>query len=181
MPVTPSTETSAGWLPPAEIDEVRERVPIVYVEAVPVRVHHLGGIERVGLLLRDRPDGTISRALVSGRVLHGETVREALWRNLSKDLGPEASPQLPASPAPFTIAEYFPDDARRTGFTDPRQHAVALVYLVPIEGECSPAQDALDLAWLTPAEAVTPAVADEMSGGQHRLVALALAHAGALP
>lgn len=175
------TETAHGWLRPEELADVRERVPIIYVEAVPVRVHHLGSIERVGLLLRQRPDGSISRALVSGRVLYGETVREALWRNLSKDLGPEALPQLPADPAPFTIAEYFPDDVRHTGFVDPRQHAVSLAYIVPVEGECSPAQDTLDLAWLSPEEALTPAVAAEMSGGQDRIVRLALARAGALP
>ena len=175
------TETAHGWLRPEEMAEVRERVPIVYVEAVPVRLDHLGGVERIGLLLRQRPDGTISRAIVSGRVLYGETIREALWRNLSKDLGPEALPQVPPSPAPFTIAEYFPDDGRRSGYTDPRQHAVSLAYLVPVEGECQPAQDTLDLAWLTPDEVLSPAVAAEMSGGQDRLVRLALGHAGVLP
>jgi len=176
--VSSSTETAHGWLRPEELHDVRERVPIVYVEAVPVRIGHLGEVERVGLLLRHRPDGTFSRALVSGRVLYGETVREALWRHLSKDLGPEALPHLPACPAPFTIAEYFPDDGRRSGFTDPRQHAVSLAYLVPVEGECRPAQDTLDLAWLEPQEALSPSVAAEMSGGQDRLLAMALHHAG---
>lgn len=176
----PSTETRQVWLPPEELAELRERVPIVYVEAVPVRVGHLGGVEKVGLLLRHRPDGSISRAIVSGRVLRGETVREALWRNLAKDLGPEALPQLPVSPSPFTVAEYFPADVRGTGFTDARQHAVSLVYIVPVEGDCEPAQDTLDLTWLSPEEAVTPGVAAEMAGGQDRLVRLALAHAGRL-
>ncbi len=176
-----TTDTAHGWLSMDELSDVRERVPIVYVEAVPVKSDHLGRIEKVGLLLRQRPDGTIARALVSGRVLWGETIREALWRHLSKDLGPEAAPQLPGSPVPFTIAEYFPDDSRGTGFTDPRQHAVALVYLVPVEGECRPAEDALDLTWLSPAEVVRPEVAAELSGGQDRLVRLALAAAGSLP
>lgn len=176
-----TTQTQKGWLPPEELASARERVPMIYIDAVPVRVHHLGGVERVGLLLRNRPDGTISRALVSGRVLHGETIREALWRHLGKDLGTDASPQLPPDPSPFTVAEYFPDDARRTGFTDSRQHAVSLAYLVPVEGECVPAQDTLELTWLSPAEAVTPDVAAEMTGGQDRLVRLALASAGALP
>jgi ADP-ribose pyrophosphatase YjhB (NUDIX family) len=179
--VSSATETAQGWLRPEDLGDVRERVPIVYVDAVPVRVDHLGAVERLGLLLRQRPDGTISRALVSGRILFGETVREALWRHLSKDLGPEALPHLPPQPAPFTVAEYFPDDGRRSGFTDPRQHAVSLAYIVPVEGECMPAVDTLDLAWLTPAEALSPAVAAEMSGGQDRLVRMALNHAGAMP
>lgn len=174
-------ETAHGWLRAEDMADVRERVPIVYVEAVPVRVDHLGRVDRVGLLLRHRPDGTISRALVSGRVLYGETIREALWRNLSKDLGPESMPQLPPQPSPFTVAEYFPDDGLRSGFTDPRQHAVSLAFVVPVEGECAPAQDTLDLAWLSPDEALSAAVAAEMSGGQDRLVRLALAFAGLLP
>ena len=176
-----STETAHGWLRDEDMAQVRERVPIVYVEAVPVRLDHLGVVERVGLLLRQRPDGTISRALVSGRVLYGETIREALWRNLSKDMGPESLPQLPASSTPFTVAEYFPDDGRRSGYTDPRQHAVSLAYIVPVMGDCAPAQDTLELAWLTPDEALSPAVAAEMSGGQDRLLRLAMGHAGVLP
>jgi ADP-ribose pyrophosphatase YjhB (NUDIX family) len=179
--VVVSTETAKGWLRPEELDDVRDRVPIIYVEAIPVRLSHLGQLERVGLLLRHRPDGTFSRALVSGRVLYGETVREALWRHLSKDLGPEAMPQLPTDPAPFTIAEYFPDDGRRTGYTDPRQHAVSLAFIVAVEGECEPAQDTLDLSWLTPAEVLNPVIAAEMSGGQDKLVRLALGRAGVLP
>ncbi|QBI19076.1 DUF4916 domain-containing protein [Egibacter rhizosphaerae] len=174
------TETVPVWLPTDELAHVRERVPMVYVDAVPVRVDHLGRVERVGLLLTSRPDGTISRAVVSGRVLYGETIRESLWRHLAKDLGSEAEPQLPASPAPFTVVEYFPDP-QRSGFTDPRQHAVSLAYVVPVEGHCEPSQEALDLTWVTPDEAVSEGVQQEMTGGQDRIVRLALAHAGRLP
>jgi ADP-ribose pyrophosphatase YjhB (NUDIX family) len=145
-----------------------------------VRLDHLGRVVRVGLLLRPLADGTLSRAVVSGRVLHGETVREALWRHLTKDLGPQSDPQLPPSPSPFTVAEYFPDP-RRTGFHDPRQHAVALVYLVPVTGTCEPAKDALDFSWMTPEEVTSPLVVAEMSSGHDRLVRIALAHAQRLP
>jgi ADP-ribose pyrophosphatase YjhB (NUDIX family) len=145
-----------------------------------VRTDHLGQVEKVGLLLRARADRTISRAIVSGRVLHNETVREALWRHLTKDLGSESDPQLPASPVPFTVAEYFPD-ARKSGFHDPRQHAVALVFLVPVAGECAPAQDAIEFTWMTCEEVLSPLVADEMTGGHDRIIRLALAHAQRLP
>ena len=50
------------------------------------------------LLLRGREDGQISRSIISGRVMYGETLRDALFRHLEKDLGPMAFPQLPASP-----------------------------------------------------------------------------------
>ena len=175
-----TVETSPGWLSDDELELTRGRVPMVYIDAVPVRVDHLGQVERVGTLLLGRSDGTISRAVVSGRVLYGESVRDALWRHLNKDLGADAEPQLPAAPAPFTIAEYFPD-ADRTGFHDHRQHAISLCYIVPVEGDCEPSHDALDFAWLTPEEAISQEVITEMTGGQDRLVRLALAHVGQLP
>jgi ADP-ribose pyrophosphatase YjhB (NUDIX family) len=173
-------DTDPGWLPAEDLSEVRDRVPIVYVDAVPVRLDHLGRVEKVGLLLRAMPDGTISRAIVSGRVQYGETIREALWRHLTKDLGAEAEPQVPAAPAPFTVAEYFPDPTR-TGYHDPRQHAVSLAYVVPITGTCQPAQDALEFTWVPTLDAVSPQVAAEMTSGHDKLVRLALAHCGVLP
>jgi ADP-ribose pyrophosphatase YjhB (NUDIX family) len=173
------TRARAGWFPPDELTALRDRVPMVYVDAIPVRLDERGRVVEVGLLLRAMPDGTVSRAVVSGRVLYGETIRDALLRHLTKDLGPEAQPRLPMSPAPFTVAEYFPDPSV-TGYHDPRQHAVSLAYVVPVDGLCHPSQESLDFTWLSPAEADTPAVRAEMTGGQDRLVRLALAHAGCL-
>jgi len=176
---TNDTATQSGWLSEDELAHVRDRVPQVYVDAIPVRLDHLGRVTRVGLLLRAMPDGTISRAAVAGRVMHGETIRDALWRHLIKDLGPDSEPQIPASPAPFTIAEYFPDPDR-TGFHDPRQHAVSLAYIVPVTGDCAPAADALDFSWLSPVEACDDLVAGEMTSGHDRLLHMAMAHAGVL-
>ena len=120
-------DPNPGWLSEIALDETRSRVPILYVEAVPVRVDALGQVEHVGVLLRgSATTGELTRTLVSGRVMHGESVREALLRNLEKDLGPTAFPQLPASTVPFTVAEYFPLPGV-TPLHDPRQHAVALV------------------------------------------------------
>jgi hypothetical protein len=178
--VSERTETRTGWLSRDDLEQVRDQVPLVYVDAVPVRVDVTGRVTHLGLLLRPRPDGTISRTLVSGRVLHGELVRTALVRHLEKDLGPVALPRLPPSPAPFTIAEYFPDPTI-TGYHDPRHHAISLAFVVPVDGDCHPSQESLDLAWLTPEEAVRDEVRIEMTGGHDRLVALALAHCGCLP
>jgi ADP-ribose pyrophosphatase YjhB (NUDIX family) len=175
-----STQTSTGWLSPDQLEQVRDQVPLVYVDAVPVRVDGRGVVSHVGLLLTARPDGSISRAVVSGRVKHGERIRDALLRHLEKDLGPLALPQVPLAPAPFTVVEYFPDPTV-SGFHDPRHHAVSLAFVVPIDGDCQPSQSALDLTWLTPAEAVSSGVAAEMTGGQDRVVRLALAHCGCLP
>ncbi|MFL6096540.1 MAG: DUF4916 domain-containing protein, partial [Blastococcus sp.] len=148
-----------------------------YVDAVPVRVDETGTLTAVGLLLRVTGHGDISRALVSGRVLYYERVRAALLRHLEKDLGPLALPRLPTSPQPFAIAEYFPTPGV-TPFHDPRQHAVSLAYVVPVEGDCAPQQDALELTWFTPLEARDPVVLAEFENGQSTLLLQALNHLG---
>ena len=74
-----------NWLDPNDLDQVRGQVPLVYVDAVPVRVDEMGQVTSVGMLLRQAPDGSISRTVVSGRVLLGERIREALLRHLEKE------------------------------------------------------------------------------------------------
>ncbi len=143
------TETEAGWLSPDQLEQMRAHVPLVYVDAVPVRVDGRGEVTEIGLLLRQAADGTISRMVVSGRVMFGERIRDALLRHLEKDLGPLALPDVPPNPSPFTVVEYFPDP-ERSGFHDPRHHAVSLAYVVPVDGDCIPTQEALDLAWFSP-------------------------------
>lgn len=171
------TETTPGWLTTDELAMARAQMPILYVEAVPVRVDERGDVTSIGLLLRIGAGGTISRTLVSGRVMHHERVRDALLRHLEKDLGPMALPRVPVSPQPFTVAEYFPT-AGITAYHDPRQHAVSLAYVVPVTGDCRPRQDALDLVWFSPQDAASPAVQNEMPGGHGVLLKQALAHVG---
>lgn len=178
--VDATTEADVSWLSPESLEMIRAQVPLVYVDAIPVRLDGRGRVTEIGLLLRVAADGSISRMVVSGRVLFGERVRDALLRHLEKDLGPMALPQLPPSPSPFTVVEYFPDPDR-SGFHDPRHHAVSLAFVVPVDGDCSPTQEALDLAWFTPAEVVSSSVREQMTGGHDRLIRLALAHVGELP
>ena len=169
-------DSSESWLTREELDAARERLPILYVDAVPVRVDERGAVSAVGLLLR-ASDGAINRELVSGRVLYHERVRDALLRHLEKDLGPMCLPRVPASPQPFTVAEYFPTPGV-TPYHDARQHAVSLAFVVPVSGDCAPQQDALDLAWLTPDEALDPGVLAEMERGHGVLLRQALSHLG---
>jgi hypothetical protein len=174
------TSTQPGWLSPEAMELVRGQVPIVYIDAVPVRVDALGNATEIGMLLRVAADGSISRMVVSGRVLFGERIRDALVRHCEKDLGPMALPRIPVDPAPFTVVEYFPDPIQ-SGFHDPRHHAISLAYVVPVDGDCVPTQQALDLAWFTPEEAISDSVRAQMTGGHDRLIRLALAHMGQLP
>ena len=171
------SQSGSSWLTRDELDSARERLPILYIDVVPVRTDEAGALVAVGLLLRITGNGEISRAVVSGRVLYHERLRSALLRHIEKDLGPLALPRLPISPQPFTVAEYFPTPGV-TAFHDPRQHAVSLAFVVPVDGDCEPQQDALELTWFSPAEASDPALLAEMSGGQGTLVRQALAHCG---
>jgi len=177
--VTSEVEARSGWLSADQISDARAQLPILYVEALPVRCDSVGSIVSVGLLLRAMPDGSISRSLVTGRVMYGELVRDALLRHLEKDLGNMAMPQIPLSMTPVSVSEYFPNP-EVSGLHDPRQHAVALSYIVPVSGDCAPSQASLDLAWLTPSEASSPEMASEMTGGQHKVLLTLLASVGAL-
>lgn len=172
-------DSDAQWLSREDLDSARERLPILYVHAVPVRVDHTGAVVAVGVLLRADEDGAIHRELVAGRVLYHERIRDALVRHLEKDLGPMALPQIPPSPMPFTVAEHFPTPGV-TAYVDPRQHAVSLAFIVPVTGDCAPQQDALDLAWLTPAEALDPGLQTEMGPGHGPVLRHALVHLGHL-
>jgi ADP-ribose pyrophosphatase YjhB (NUDIX family) len=175
----PSDSATPAWLSDVELAQVRRRMPILYVEAIPVRTDGTGSVTEVGLLLRATPMGEITRTIVSGRVRYGETIRDALFRHLENDLGPMAFPLLPPQPAPFTVAEYFPLPGV-SPFHDERQHAVSLPFIVPVTGTCEPRQDALEVTWMSPREAASEPVAAEMEGGRGTLVRLGLASVGAL-
>ncbi len=173
-------ERPSGWLDERELAQARAILPILYVDVVPVRVDDSGDVVAVGLLLRVTGTGSMTRDLVSGRVMFHERVRDALLRHIEKDLGPMALPQVPASPQPFTVAEYLPT-LGVTPYHDPRQHAVSLAYVVPMLGDCRPQQDALDLAWLTPEEACADTAQVEMAGGRGLLLRQAMAWVGRMP
>ncbi len=171
--------TNPGWLSEIELAEARRRLPILYVEAVPVRTDGMGAVTQVGVLLRSTPLGEMTRTIVSGRIRYGETVRDALFRHLENDLGPMAFPLLPPQPVPFTVAEYFPMPGL-SAYHDDRQHAVSLAFVVPVTGTCEPRQDALEVTWMSPEEASSDALAAEMEGGRLTLLRHALASVGAL-
>ncbi|MEE1616966.1 NUDIX hydrolase family protein [Brachybacterium sp. J153] len=173
-----AVDSEGAWFERERIDELRRRLPITYVDVVPVRTDLDGSVTEVGLLLRASGDGEIVRAIVSGRVLIHETIREAIGRHIEKDLGPMAMPRIPVSPVPFTVAEYFPTPGV-SPFHDARQHAISLAYVVPIDGETAPQEDALELSWFGIDELLgDSSPLEEMNGGRDLLVRRALAHVG---
>ncbi|MFZ8902172.1 MAG: DUF4916 domain-containing protein, partial [Ilumatobacteraceae bacterium] len=62
--MTDHVDTRTSWLSPELLAQARANVPMVYVDAVPVRVDPQGRVTQVGLLLRVAADGSISRMLV---------------------------------------------------------------------------------------------------------------------
>lgn len=165
------------WLSPEDLEFVRRKVPMVYIDIIPVRLDDLGAVEAIGMLLCV-DDDRIFRTFPSGRVLFHETVREALVRHIDKDLGPVALPQIPPTVTPFTVGEYFPTPG--AGWFDERQHAVSLAYIVPMQGDCNPGSDSLEFTWFTPGEARTPELQAELSLGHASLLRQALAALGQL-
>lgn len=168
-----------SWFTPDELASLRRRLPFLYVDIVPVRVNADGVIDQIATLLRTPREGSIQRALVSGRVMYHEQLRDAIARHIDKDLGPMALPRIPAAMVPFTVAEYFPTPGI-TPYHDERQHAVSLAYVIPVEGECRPSQDALEVAWHTPEEIIDPVIIGDMVDGHSALIRTALAWSGRL-
>ncbi|MCS6710963.1 NUDIX hydrolase family protein [Brachybacterium sp. EF45031] len=172
-----AVDTEGAWFDPEHMAALRRQLPIAYVDIVPVRTDVDGQVSQVGLLLRASGAGRIVRSIVSGRILVHETIREAISRHVEKDLGPMALPRIPVSPVPFTVAEYFPTPGL-SPFHDPRQHAISLAYIVPVDGETAPQEDALDLGWFDVSELTEDGVLAELEGGHDVIVRRALAHAG---
>lgn len=163
-----------GWLPSDEINRMRREIPIPYVVVVPVRTDDLGRVAQIGSLLRVTDDGGIERTLIAGRVLYHESLREAVARNVAKDLGDIALPQLPISLQPFTVAEFFPTPGL-SDYYDPRQHAIALCYVVPIAGDCKPQDETLDVEWVDPSGDMLDTFVGQMANGYGTIVRQALA------
>ncbi|XCB29884.1 DUF4916 domain-containing protein [Arcanobacterium hippocoleae] len=171
----PDSDGSASWLSPEELEFVRNKIPILYVDIVPIKLDAQGCLKAVGLLLCTDGD-VLQRSIVSGRVLLHESIHEALIRHIQKDLGPIALPQLPVSNLPFTVGEYFSTPGDH--LYDSRQHAVSLGYIVPMAGDCEPSSNAIEFSWFTPGEIATPSLQAEICKSQLEILRRALAYLG---
>lgn len=173
--ITRGTGNPPGWLSADDIADLRSRMPIAYVEIVPVRVDDFGRITQIGSLLRVANDQSIvERTLIAGRVLYHESLREAIARNISKDMGELALPVLPQTLTPFTVAEFFPTPGVSPYF-DARQHAIALCYVVPIAGDCKPQDETFDVEWVDPHGPQMNEFIEQMNDGHGTIVRQALA------
>ncbi len=62
---TPASAANPGWLSDIELAEARRRLPMLYVEAIPVRTDGVGTVTEVGILLRATPLGEMTRTIVT--------------------------------------------------------------------------------------------------------------------
>lgn len=175
--MTAELENQNAWLSSDDMQSVRNRVPIVYVNVLPVRTDSSGEVVELGLLLAPDEAGSFRHSLISGRVLFNERVRDALVRHIEKDLGPVSFPRIPLSINPFGVFEYFPTPDV-TGLFDTRQHAIALAFVVAVSGDCQPSQQALSLNWFNCSEISREFLEKEMAGGQHQVVLAGLSSVG---
>lgn len=167
-----------GWLNSSDLNRLRSQTPLPYVEVVPVRVDDFGRVTRIGSLLRVCDDGSIvERTIIAGRVLYHETLREAIARNVSRDLGDLALPVMPQTLQPFAVAEFFPTPGL-SPYYDPRQHAIALCYVIPIAGDCDPHDETLDVEWMDPLDDAFNSWIEQMADGHDAIVRQALAWVG---
>jgi hypothetical protein len=141
---------------PADLYSTIERsIPIVCVDFVPVRRSE-NGIE-VGLILRESPFGRVWCHL-GGRILHGETIHQAIDRHAADTLA--VGTILERDPQPDFVYQWFPSGVAPGDGTahgdDPRKHAIGLSYLLEIDGEPVPRNEALDFRYADPRELPGP-------------------------
>ena len=131
-----------GWLPRPAYWLARRALPIPCVDVLPMRQG-----PQVGLISRTGADGrTAGWALVGGRVLRRESLHDAIERHLRSTLGPAIRIGAVDAARPLLAAEYSPD-GRPGGRIDPRKHAIALSYVVAIDGEPQPRGEATGFEW----------------------------------
>jgi len=130
------------WLDDSDWKRIQTLLPIVTVDAL---VLEESDPPRVGLILRETPEGRRWN-LVGGRIRRGESVAEALRRELHDALGERAEFDLDPDPQPAFVAQYGPFE-REPFARDPRKHAVGLTFAVGVRGEVEPQHEALDFRW----------------------------------
>ncbi|MDE0545387.1 DUF4916 domain-containing protein [Microbacterium sp. C7(2022)] len=160
-----------SFLPDDEYALVERSVPIVCVDFVPVRNPHDGEPE-VGLILRESPFGRVWCHL-GGRIQRGETIHDTLQRHARETLN--TSLLIGVDPQPLRVHQWFPptmhQDLNIDHGIDPRKHAIGLSFLVELEGDPEPLNEALEFRFFRPGHLPEP-----MWPGSARLIELLGVH-----
>ena len=136
--------TKSVWLPDADWRNIQSQVPIPCVDMVPVKRTVEG--PSFGLIRRDTPHEGVRWCLVGGRVFLNQSLGTACAYHLVTTLGDSIRIDYPLSAEPLLTSEYF--SVRRDGeLHDPRQHAIALVFVVSVEGPITACGEAHEFRW----------------------------------
>ena len=164
-----------NWLSPDDWRWAQQALPIACVDVLPVRVAD-GRVGRVGLIHRDTPHQGRRWCLVGGRLWRDETFAGAAARQLRETLGPAVTFEPVADDRqPDHVVQYFPAP-RPGGLVDPRQHAVAVTFVVPLlADDVAPAGEAFDFRWFA-ADRLPPP--DQWGFGQDAVAAACLRRGG---
>ena len=161
------------WLSDTDWKRTQQTMPIPCVDVVPVRLAG-GVIEQVGLIYRETPHQGRRWCIVGGRLWRDESLGDAVTRQLRDTLGHAIRFTIDPEPQPDWVVSYF-DRPRDIGLLDPRQHAITLNFVVPIDGEVTPGGEAIDFRWYA-LDHLPPA--DAFGFGQKRVVRGCLFHRG---
>ena len=142
------TPDNPNWLAADQWKWAQDHLPIACVDLLPVRLTASGTVGRVGLIHRDVPHHGRRWCLVGGRLWRDEGFPAAAARQLRETLGPAvAFDPLPPDRQPDHVTQYF-TTPRPDGLLDPRQHAVTVVFVVPLLADAvAPAGEAFDFRW----------------------------------
>jgi len=143
----PGAQGKEGWLPEAEWRMLQQRIPVVCVDVLPLRIAGACKIE-VGFIYRQTPHQGRRWCLVGGRLLRNELLRSAVIRQIREALGSGVRCILSPPVEPLLVAEYFSREVRGS-LLDPRQHAISLTFAVQVHGSIQPTGEALDFRWFS--------------------------------
>ncbi|TQK18619.1 ADP-ribose pyrophosphatase YjhB (NUDIX family) [Microbacterium sp. SLBN-154] len=133
------------YLPAERYRLVEDTMPIACVDFFPQQPDTRA---EVGLILRDSPFGKVWCHL-GGRILRGESIRQALLRHAKDTL--DVTLRLPRDPQPLDVYQWFPPDDTPADSddhgVDPRKHAIGLSFIIELEGAPEPRNEADDFAW----------------------------------
>lgn len=139
------------WLDEAAWADVQRNLPILCVDALPLRLSQRKGHLEVGLILRNTPHQGRRWCLIGGRVLRGELLIEAVRREWVDALGDSLvfGKMLLETPQIF---EYRPDGLPGRPH-DPRKHAVSATYAVWTDGAGhAQGKEAIEFKWFETVE-----------------------------
>jgi len=146
--MTKARKKYRSWFSSEDWKWIQRRFPVVCVDVLPIRFsgRARNSVEAVGLILRETPHQGRRWCLVGGRLLYGESLSNAVRRQIRETLGPRAHPVLKRGQQPLYVAQYSPS-GKKPFALDPRQHAVGLTYVVEIKGVPQASGEAIRYEW----------------------------------